>query len=156
VKGKRAGARRGAAQRVPAGHREAPERPVTERQEFRSALPAGVETAHAIGIMTGTSADGIDVALTRITDAGSRHRSSLAAFATRAFDDATRAAILEAQEGTLTTRPLVTLAARLPALAAEVAKEALDSPGAAGARVEVIGFHGQTVFHDPKGARTGV
>jgi anhydro-N-acetylmuramic acid kinase len=133
------------------------ERPPAEpRHEARSALPAGIETAHAIGIMTGTSADGIDVALTRITEEGARHRSTLVAFASRAFDDATRAAILEAQEGKLATRPLLTLAARLPSLVADVAREALESPSAVGVRVEVVGFHGQTVFHDPKGERTGV
>ena len=139
-----------------AARREAPARGTAERAQVRSALPAGIETAHAVGIMTGTSADGIDVAVTRIADEGSRHRSTLVAFASRPFDDATRAAILEAQEGTLAARPLLTLAARLPALAAEVAREAIEAPMAAGARIEVVGYHGQTVFHDPRGERSGV
>jgi len=143
-------AKRNTARRAPA------ERALAERPETHSAQPAGIETAHAIGIMTGTSADGIDAALTRIVDDGTRHRSTLVSFASRPFDDATRAAILEAQEGTLTTRPLLTLAARLPALAAEVAREALDAPAAIGVRVEVVGFHGQTVFHDPRGERSGI
>ena len=39
-------------------------KPDRRNTEERSARPAGVELAHAIGIMTGTSADGIDVALT--------------------------------------------------------------------------------------------
>ena len=148
-------AKRNTAKRAPA-ERDPGERALAEREEFRSAQPAGIETAHAIGIMTGTSADGIDAALTRIVDDGTRHRSTLVSFASRPFDDATRAAILEAQEGTLTTRPLLTLAARLPALAAEVAREALDAPAAIGVRVEVVGFHGQTVFHDPRGERSGI
>jgi anhydro-N-acetylmuramic acid kinase len=125
------------------------------RDEIRSAQPAGVETAHAIGIMTGTSADGIDVALTRIVDDGGRHRSTLVAFASRPFDDATRAAILEAQEGILAARPLLALGARLPALAADVVRDLLGSRAAIGVRVEVVGFHGQTVFHDPRGERAG-
>ena len=148
-------AKRNAARRA-VGERAPGERAPAERPEFRSAQPAGIETAHAIGIMTGTSADGIDAALTRIVDDGTRHRSTLVSFASRPFDDATRAAILEAQEGTLATRPLVTLAARLPALAAEVAREALEAPAAIGVRVEVVGFHGQTVFHDPRGERSGI
>ncbi len=139
------------AKRKRADEEEAP-KPVTGR----SARPAGVEMAHAIGIMTGTSADGIDVALTRITDDGARHRSTLVAFATRLFDDETRAAILEAQEGTLALRSALALGVRLGALAAEVAREALAAPAAVGVRVEVVGFHGQTVFHDPHGERSGV
>ena len=128
----------------------------TMHPEERSARPAGVELAHAIGIMTGTSADGIDVALTRIADDGARHRSTLVAFATRPFDDKTRAEILEAQEGTLPMRTLLSLAVRLATLAAEVTREALSAPAAIGVRVEVVGFHGQTVFHDPRGERSGV
>ena len=124
--------------------------------EERSARPAGVEMAHAIGIMTGTSADGIDVALTRITADGARHRSPLVAFATRPFDDKIRAEILEAQEGTLALRSFLSLGVRLAAVAAEVAREALAAPAAIGVRVEVVGFHGQTVFHDPRGERSGV
>jgi anhydro-N-acetylmuramic acid kinase len=126
------------------------------REELRSAKPAGVQTAHAVGIMTGTSADGIDVALTRIVDDGGRHRSTLIAFGSRPFGDVTRAAILEAQEGTLAARPLLALAARIPALAADVVRDVLAARAAVGVRVEVVGFHGQTVFHDPHGERSGI
>ena len=131
-------------------------KPAPRTMEERSARPAGVEMAHAIGIMTGTSADGVDVALTRIADDGARHRSTLVAFATRPFDDKIRAEILEAQEGTLALRSFLSLGVRLAALAAEVAREALAAPAAIGVRVEVVGFHGQTVFHDPRGERSGV
>jgi len=78
------------------------------------------------------------------------------ALASRPFDDATRAEILGAQEGTLPMRTLLSLGVRLATLAAEVAREALAAPAAIGVRVEVVGFHGQTVFHDPRGERTGV
>ena len=124
--------------------------------EERSARPAGIEMAHAIGIMSGTSADGMDAALTRIVDDGARHRSTLVAFASRPFDDTMRGEILEAQEGTLPLRTMLALGVRLAVLAAEVAREALSAPAAVGARVEVVGFHGQTVFHDPRGERSGV
>ncbi len=143
------------AKRKRADEESAPKRRTTHPEE-RSARPAGVELAHAIGIMTGTSADGIDVALTRVADDGARHRSTLVAFATRPFDDKTRAEILEAQEGTLPMRTLLSLAVRLATLAAEVSREALSAPAAIGVRVEVVGFHGQTVFHDPRGERSGV
>jgi anhydro-N-acetylmuramic acid kinase len=122
----------------------------------RSARPAGVESAHAIGIMSGTSADGVDAAVTRIEDDGARHRSTLVSFASRPFDDRTRRAILDAQEGGLPMRDLLALSVRIAALSAEAAREALAAPAALGVRVEAIGFHGQTVFHDPRGERSGV
>jgi anhydro-N-acetylmuramic acid kinase len=67
-----------------------------------------------------------------------------------------RTEILQAQEGTLPLRSLLALGVRLAALAADVVREALTAPAAVGARVEVVGFHGQTVFHDPRGERSGV
>jgi anhydro-N-acetylmuramic acid kinase len=121
----------------------------------RSARPAGVERAHAIGIMSGTSADGMDAALTRIADEGGKHRSTLVSFASRPFDDAMRRAVLEAQEGTLPLRALFALSVDLAGVAIDVVREALSAPAAVGAEVEVIGFHGQTVFHDPRGERSG-
>jgi anhydro-N-acetylmuramic acid kinase len=143
------------AQRKPATRR-APSPRTTPAPEHRSAQPAGIETAHAVGIMTGTSADGIDVALTRIVEDGARHRSALIAFESREFTDEMRAAILSAQEGTLPMRMMLTLGVKLATAAAEVVRAALAAPSALGARVEVVGFHGQTVFHDPRGERSGV
>ncbi len=136
------------AQRKPAPRR-------TVQAEHRSAQPAGIETAHAVGIMTGTSADAIDVALTRVVEDGARHRSTLVAFSSRDFEDEMRGEILAAQEGTLPMRALLALGVKLATLAAEVVREALAAPSAIGARVEVVGFHGQTVFHDPRGERSG-
>jgi anhydro-N-acetylmuramic acid kinase len=53
-------------------------------------------------------------------------------------------------------RDLLALSVRIAALSAEAAREALAAPAALGVRVEAIGFHGQTVFHDPRGERSGV
>jgi len=121
----------------------------------RSARPAGVERAYAIGIMSGTSADGVDAALTEIADEGGRHRTRLVSFAWRPFTDDVRTAILDAQEGTLPLRSLFALSVTVAEHAAAAAREALAAPAALGVDVEVIGFHGQTVFHDPRGERTG-
>jgi len=128
---------------------------VPDPRDEHSARPAGIARAHAIGIMSGTSADGVDAALTRIEDDGGRHRSTLVSFAWRPFQDDVRSAILEAQEGTLPLRALFALSVSVAEHAAEAAREALAAPAALGVEVEVVGFHGQTVFHDPRGERSG-
>jgi anhydro-N-acetylmuramic acid kinase len=111
--------------------------------------------AHAIGIMSGTSADGVDAALTRIERGGARRRSVLLAIASRAYPDAVRERVLAAQEGLLAPRHLFALHLELAEEAAAAASLALASPEARGVRPEVVGFHGQTVFHDPRGERSG-
>jgi anhydro-N-acetylmuramic acid kinase len=111
--------------------------------------------AHAVGIMSGTSADGVDAALTRIERGGSRRRSALVAVASRPYPDAVRERVLAAQEGLLAPRHLFALHLELAEEAAAAASLALASPGARGLRPEVIGYHGQTVFHDPRGEQSG-
>ena len=111
--------------------------------------------AHAIGIMSGTSADGVDAVLTRIERGGPRRRSELIATVSRAYPDALRRRVLEAQEGTLAARSLFALHVELAEEAAAAARDVIATPVARGTRPVVAGFHGQTVFHDPRGERSG-
>ena len=111
---------------------------------------------YAIGIMSGTSADGVDAALTRIEIGSARCRSTLVSIASRAYSDDLRRRVLEAQEGTLPLRDTLALAVQLSEIACEAALAALASPQARGIRPAAAGFHGQTVFHDPRGERSGV
>ena len=62
--------------------------------------------AHAVGIMSGTSADGVDAALTRIPRGGPRRPSELVASAFLPYPDSLRRRVLGAQEGTLPMRDL--------------------------------------------------
>ena len=110
--------------------------------------------ARCVGIMSGTSADGVDAAVIRVARSGARRRSELVAFASRPYPDALRRRVLGAQEGTLPARDLFAVHVEVAEVAAAAARAAIEAAPAGGAIV-VVGFHGQTVFHDPRGERSG-
>jgi anhydro-N-acetylmuramic acid kinase len=112
--------------------------------------------ACAVGIMSGTSADGADAALVTVERGLAPRRTKLVAWRHRPFAPALRARVLEAQEGTLPMRDLLALHVELGQHAALTAVDAVASPEARGFAPEVVGMHGQTVFHDPQGKRCGV
>jgi len=111
--------------------------------------------AAAIGIMSGTSADGVDAVLTRIDRGGARRRSELVAMASRPYSDTLRSRVLGAQEGTLPLRDLFAIHVEVAEIAAAAAQAVLETPEARGIAPVVAGYHGQTVFHDPRGERSG-
>lgn len=101
----------------------------------------------AIGLMSGTSLDGIDAAVIR-TD-GHGHVERLG-FYTEDYEPAVRDA-LRACLG-LKTDPdgRVKMAERVMTLAhAEAVKKLLAKTGLQAADIDLIGFHGQTIFHEP-------
>lgn len=98
------------------------------------------------GIMSGTSADGIDVALVRI-ESPTRSRPKLTFLAHRAFPFARplRQAILAAMNAASTSAAeLARLNWRLGLAYAEAARAAIDTTGI---RPALIGCHGQTIYH---------
>ncbi len=111
--------------------------------------------ARAVGIMSGTSADGVDAVVIRVERSLPKARSVLLSSASRPYTDALRRRVLGAQEGTLPMRDLLALHVELAEVAASAARAALDSPDARGPAPTVAGYHGQTVFHDPHGDRSG-
>lgn len=120
----------------------------------RAAAPAG-GTVRAIGLMSGTSADGMDAAAVLIQGGdAARRATTLVALRSVPFDGELRADILRAQEGDLPIRRLFPLAVAIADCAADAARQAV-SAAAWSEPPDVIGFHGQTVFHDPRGERSG-
>jgi anhydro-N-acetylmuramic acid kinase len=98
----------------------------------------------ALGIMSGTSADGIDVALVRI---GGR-KVSLENFAAFPFPRSVQSAILELGEGKpVTTREISQLNFLLGETFAGAALAACRKFRVRPSQIEAIGSHGQTVFH---------
>ncbi|HZI89864.1 MAG TPA: anhydro-N-acetylmuramic acid kinase [Candidatus Polarisedimenticolia bacterium] len=112
--------------------------------------------ACAVGVMSGTSADGADAALVRIERGLAPRRTTLVAWKHRPFSSTLRARVLQAQEGILPMRELLALHVELGTHAALTARDAVEAKEAKGLTPEVVGSHGQTVFHDPQGKRSGV
>jgi anhydro-N-acetylmuramic acid kinase len=98
----------------------------------------------ALGIMSGTSADGIDVALVRMAG----RSASLENFAAFPFPRQVQKAILKLGEGRpVTTGEISQLNFLLGELFASAALAACKKFRVALAQIDVIGSHGQTVFH---------
>ena len=98
----------------------------------------------ALGIMSGTSADGIDVALVRIAG----RKAFLEDYAAFPFPRQVQKVILKLAEGRpVTTGEISQLNFLLGEIFAGAALAACKKFRVAPARIAVIGSHGQTVFH---------
>ena len=101
-----------------------------------------------LGLMSGTSADGIDVALARISGAPPRLTARLVNHTAVKFPAAMRQEILRvAEQRAITAGELSQLNFRLGRLFAEAAKAACKRFRVALSSVSLIGSHGQTIFH---------
>ena len=99
--------------------------------------------------MSGTSADGVDAALTRITGSGLDSRVEQLGFYFQPFDDATRQEILAVCGGDFGgSREICLLGTHLGKLYAQAVRELLKKTGTE--RIDLIGCHGQTVWHIPE------
>jgi anhydro-N-acetylmuramic acid kinase len=101
-----------------------------------------------LGLMSGTSADGIDVALARISGAPPRVKARLLNHTAVKFPAQMRAEILRvAEQRAITAGELSQLNFRLGQLFADAAKTACQRFRVAISSVDLIGSHGQTIFH---------
>ena len=102
-----------------------------------------------VGLMSGTSADGIDAVLTRITGSGLTTKAEQLGFHFQPFDAATRQAILNICTGNQGgTREVCLLGTHLGRLYAQAVRELLKQTGTV--KIDLIGCHGQTVYHIPE------
>jgi anhydro-N-acetylmuramic acid kinase len=110
----------------------------------------------AIGLMSGTSLDGIDAALVDLTRTRWGVNAELLSFYTRPFSGETVRMILEASDpATCRIDHLARLDFYLGELFAEAANEVMRRAEVKARDVEFIGSHGQTVHHLPGPAKIG-
>lgn len=102
-----------------------------------------------VGLMSGTSADGVDAVLVRISGSGTDLRVQQMGFVFLPFDEAVQQRILETCRGDIGgSREICLLNSYLGQYYVNAVKELLRSTGLE--RVDLIGTHGQTVFHNPQ------
>ena len=102
------------------------------------------------GVMSGTSADGINVALLEISGSGSDTRFELLSHHEYPYPRPVRQAVLTAMNA---GRASVADLARMNFLLGELyASAVLSSRKTAGVKVELVGCHGQTLYHQGKPA----
>jgi anhydro-N-acetylmuramic acid kinase len=111
-----------------------------------SAVPQGGGVC--VGLMSGTSLDGISAAVARFTPEGRRFRVELLAFHVREYAPAQRDRLKSAMQGA-TAREYCRLAVDLGGWLADAAVQVLAEAGVARAEVRAIGSHGQTLWHEP-------
>ncbi|NML67144.1 anhydro-N-acetylmuramic acid kinase [Hymenobacter sp. RP-2-7] len=104
-----------------------------------------------IGLMSGTSLDGLDVALCRLAGAGPGTQLTLEHFATVPYDDETRRRIRQVfAQGQVSLEYLTLLNPWIARLHARLVLDCLRQWQVAPAEVDLLASHGQTVYHAPQ------
>jgi anhydro-N-acetylmuramic acid kinase len=107
-----------------------------------------------LGLMSGTSADGIDVALAQISGPPPRLNAKLLNHTTISFPPAVRKEILRvAEQQAISAGQLSQLNFRLGEVFAEAALTACRKFRVSPKRIALIGSHGQTIFHQGQPTR---
>lgn len=109
------------------------------------------EPERYVGLISGTSADGIDAALLTVqaSNGGSPPAMALDAFLTEPFADADRARILAAAAAEAGSDQLAELRRDLGEWFGDVTRRLLAGAGVDPAAITAVGCHGQTVWHRP-------
>ena len=124
--------------------------PMPDARQSGAEEPTLAPSRLVIGLMSGTSADGIDAALVDISGSGEGTRARLEKFVFAPYPDDLRREVLAAGEGqSITTARLCRLNVVLGEWFARAALRVCEAAGVPIDRVRAVGSHGQTVHHLP-------
>ncbi|MCD6239798.1 MAG: anhydro-N-acetylmuramic acid kinase [Thermotogae bacterium] len=104
-----------------------------------------------LGMMSGTSADGVDLVLTKISGYGKNTKVETLAAKMIDYPEALRKKIIDAMNEGAKMRDVCELDFELGAFFGLCAKKFIESNGL---RVDLIASHGQTVYHHPRSDRS--
>ena len=121
---------------------------ITAKGTNNGAQMTANKTLMAIGLMSGTSMDGIDAA---VVSTDGRRIAGLGPSLSVPYEAAFRTR-LRAQLGR--SEPPGEIEREITLLHARAVKDLLDQAGMTAAEIDVIGFHGHTIIHDPENRRT--
>ena len=108
-------------------------------------------TRTIIGLMSGTSLDGLDVALCEVSDSGKNTKVTLKEFQTVPYSDTTKAEIRKVfAKKTIDFQHLALLNEWIGNLHANMVLDCLNEWNLTPEKVDLIASHGQTVMHAPK------
>lgn len=123
---------------------------VRRSQSYRSAMIASrdwlTKPRRIAGAMSGTSLDGVDAAVVRITTEREHAHIELLGYASNEFTPEIRSALLAAIEHPLPIADLADLSCVLMQVYADAIAHAIEN---AHHEPEAIGIHGQTLWHAP-------
>jgi anhydro-N-acetylmuramic acid kinase len=112
---------------------------------------AGKKFRVIIGLMSGTSLDGLDVALCRISGQGRSTQVDLLEFLTVPYSNEVKSQVLEVfAKKQIDFQSLCELNASLALLHGSMIMQCLKKWRHEADRVDIIASHGQTVFHSPR------
>ena len=117
-------------------------------------MTAAADDCLFLGLMSGTSVDGIDAGLVRFHGDGAQARPELVFGRTYPWQETMRArlVVLGQRAAALTLEAIGELETAIGLAFANAAQMALQDSGFASAAVTAIGAHGQTLAHRPTGA----
>jgi anhydro-N-acetylmuramic acid kinase len=110
----------------------------------------GAQKKRVVGLMSGTSLDGIDAALVEVDGWGAASQARLIAFESRPYTEPER----ELVHGLFSagTRAVCEGSFTLGGWFADAALSVIRAAGLAPAEIDLIGSHGQTIWHQPPSA----